>query len=250
MTCMCHPNVEASGTCGRCGRGIYVDCIDVSLYEWENAPMCPDCNVGTVTEIRDGAAAQERTCRNSSIFFGIMVVGGIISGMVTGSLWNMFGWFATAGFLTAWRTSDQRVLCGSIEGIGMALCLKIFTCSIVGAVLAPIIFVKMLIGWRKARQARLQAEADLAELQRLHAALPRFFSTHQTMSAQPAREPLNVKERRMAERRDLVTYFGPWKRRSVVSVGSRTMPPKQSRPSMPSNGMRGLRQIHVISNHG
>ena len=212
--------------------------------------MCPHCNVGTVTEIRDGAAAQERTCRNSAFFFGIMVVGGIISGMGTGSLWNMFGWFATAGFLTAWRTSKQRVLVGSLEGIGLALYQKIFTCSVVGAILAPIIFVKMIIGWRKASQTRLEAEADLAELKRLHATLPGLFAAYQTTSVQPAREPIDAKERRKAERRNLATYFGPWKRCGVATSGSRTMRPKHSRPSMPANGMRGIRQIHVISNHG
>ncbi len=250
MNCRLHVNHEAAGTCGRCGVGICVDCIDASIYEWENSPMCPDCNVGTVSEIRDGAAAQERTCRNSAIFFGIMIGGGIISAMVTGSLWSMFGWFATAGFLTAWKTSKQRVLVGSLEGIGMALCLKMFTCSVVGAILAPIVFVKMLISWRTARQTRLEAEADLAELQRLHAALPKSFSAHRSTLTQPAREPLDAKERRKAERRDLATYFGPWKRRGAPTPGSRTMDANHSRAQMSPVGMRGVRQVHVISNHG
>ena len=59
MKCFSHSEADAVGTCVRCGCGLCPDCINGTLYQIDNKPLCKKCNY-------------EIGCENASIFKSVL----------------------------------------------------------------------------------------------------------------------------------------------------------------------------------
>ena len=43
--CARHPQAPAVAHCGQCGAALCADCKDITAYEYDNKPLCIDCNI-------------------------------------------------------------------------------------------------------------------------------------------------------------------------------------------------------------
>lgn len=43
--CARHPQTPAVAHCGQCGAALCADCKDITAYEYDNKPLCIDCNI-------------------------------------------------------------------------------------------------------------------------------------------------------------------------------------------------------------
>jgi hypothetical protein len=50
MKCIGHADVDAVGTCVRCGCGLCQSCISGTFYRIDNKPLCKNCNYETCIE--------------------------------------------------------------------------------------------------------------------------------------------------------------------------------------------------------
>lgn len=48
--CARHPQAPAVATCGYCGSAVCKDCKESSLYNYDNKPLCIDCNLAYMSE--------------------------------------------------------------------------------------------------------------------------------------------------------------------------------------------------------
>lgn len=48
--CARHPQAPAVISCGFCGSAMCKDCKDLSMYNWENKPLCIDCTLSYMKE--------------------------------------------------------------------------------------------------------------------------------------------------------------------------------------------------------
>ncbi len=244
MTCRYHPNVEASGSCGRCGVGLCSTCIGNSLYTWQDHIMCPDCNIMTISELAAGAEAERITSRNRIIFVSCTLVLGIIAGVLERD-WGAFIMVAgLGGFFAVWRYVNASY---SVHGDGMEVIffqlLKVFIALFFGVLLSPILLFWAIFRYVKTRR-------DLVELSESLAILNQTYPRQAAAYAASSRKNLSPKEAKAERRRCVSAYFGPWKRHSVANPVSRAADTNHSRAPMSPAGMRGARHVHVISSPG
>jgi hypothetical protein len=182
MKCIGHADVDAVGTCVRCGCGLCQSCISGTFYRVDNKPLCGNCNYEICLERLQFLKSSLRSNKISLRIFQVALVVGLIAfiyNFITGGsledgiMSALF--FCLLGGVLADRYGRQKQTDGSVRSqVYGALfdfhnpIASIFVRILVvltSAILTPIVILRLVSNISKVKKQIVEDETILNKIQ-------------------------------------------------------------------------------------
>lgn len=105
MNCYKHLNDYAVATCGSCGVGLCQNCLNSSVYSYDNKPLCHDCNLKAAEDEMSALSRRKIWALVKCIFVLTFMILGFSIWQSTGDAMNAWIYAGIGGIPSAFKST-------------------------------------------------------------------------------------------------------------------------------------------------